>query len=167
MRLRIYLDQELDESYTPTWMVFAAGMGEHDLVEFAEWRDEEASGWVEVDLDGVGGRDSGRGYGGEIIEEEEDNTRLGRDDGRVLRCMCLQVRVLENHQNGKDTHVRGVQVFARDENVKRSVVAVVEGLVVAAAEDGVRDGALERLEELSGLSDALLEPEWAREMVIR
>lgn len=23
--------------------------------------------------------------------------------------------MLENHQNGKDTHVRGVQVFARDE----------------------------------------------------
>jgi len=27
----------------------------------------------------------------------------------------VQVRILENHQNGKDTHLRAVQIFARDE----------------------------------------------------
>ena len=32
-----------------------------------------------------------------------------------LRAFLVQIRVLENHQNGKDTHVRGVQIFARDE----------------------------------------------------
>lgn len=35
-----------------------------------------------------------------------------------MRARVLQVRVSENHQNGKDTHVRGIQVFAQDERVK-------------------------------------------------
>lgn len=45
----------------------------------------------------------------------------GEDAGiaGVLRCFFLQVRVLENHQNGKDTHIRGIQIFARDERVKK------------------------------------------------
>jgi anaphase-promoting complex subunit 10 len=27
----------------------------------------------------------------------------------------VQVKVVENHQNGKDTHVRGLKIYARDE----------------------------------------------------
>ncbi|MCJ1349369.1 anaphase promoting complex subunit doc1, partial [Peltigera leucophlebia] len=37
VKLRVYLDFELDESYTPTRMVFLAGTGMYDLTEFAEW----------------------------------------------------------------------------------------------------------------------------------
>lgn len=92
VRLRVHLDFELDESYTPTRMVFLAGTGMYDLTEFAEWMGEAPTGWVEIGLDGVG-------CGG----------------GNVLRAMVVQVRVCENHQNGKDTHVRGVQIYARDE----------------------------------------------------
>jgi anaphase-promoting complex subunit 10 len=52
-----------------------------------------------------------------------DGSRRGRrgegeGGGDVLKCMVLQVRITENHQNGKDTHVRGFQVFARDERRK-------------------------------------------------
>jgi anaphase-promoting complex subunit 10 len=108
----VYLDHKLDESYTPTKMVFAAGMGEYDLVEFAEWRGENPRGWVDVNLQGV-----------------------GEGGGGVLRAMVVQVRVLENHQNGKDTHVRGVQIFARDERVK-----------VSKREERVLEGGLEDLD---------------------
>ena len=34
--------------------------------------------------------------------------------------MVLQLRIIENHQNGKDTHLRGLQVFSKDERVKRA-----------------------------------------------
>lgn len=40
--------------------------------------------------------------------------RLGT--GPTLRCFLVQLRILENHQNGKDTHLRGLQIFARDED---------------------------------------------------
>lgn len=94
VKLRVYLDFELDESYTPTRMHFFAGTGMHDLTEFAAWAGECPRGWVDVGLQGVG--------------------PLGSN---VLRCFVVQIRVCENHQNGKDTHVRGVQLFARDETV--------------------------------------------------
>ena len=111
--MRVYLDFELDESYTPTKMIFAAGMGEYDLVEFAEWKGECPSGWVDVSLEGCGGRRSS--LTGDNMDRENENW----EEEAVLRCMCVQIRVLENHQNGKDTHIRGVQLFARDERVRR------------------------------------------------
>lgn len=113
----MYLDFDLDESYTPTKMVFAAGMGEYDLVEFAEWKGERPRGWVDVGLGGCAPE--------EVVNGEAD----GEGEG-VLRCMCLQVRVLENHQNGKDTHIRGVQIFARDERVSGGKGGVEGGGVV-------------------------------------
>lgn len=99
VKIRVFLDFTLDESYTPTRMLFLAGMGMYDLTEFTEWIGEEPKGWVDVPLEGVG----------------------GGDDGNVLRAMVVQIRVCENHQNGKDTHVRGVQVFAMDERGPKGV----------------------------------------------
>jgi len=51
-------------------------------------------GWQEVDLSGVG----------------------GGDDGRSLCCWIVQMQVKENHQNGKDTHIRAIKLYALDEN---------------------------------------------------
>lgn len=159
VRIRVYLDFDLDESYTPTKMVFLAGMGGNDLVEFATWEGDGPCGWVDVPLEGVGGRNGGwvrdeavrhkrrsrsggprrhtasgqreDGNSGEEEEEEGgDSLNSGFDDehddpytGNVLKAMVIQMRVIENHQNGKDTHVRGFQVFACDDNRRRMAAA--------------------------------------------
>ncbi|KAK2813755.1 hypothetical protein FQN50_000153 [Emmonsiellopsis sp. PD_5] len=147
VRIRVYLDFELDESYTPTKMIFLAGMGGNDLVEFAVWTGEAPSGWVDIDLAGVGGRHhhhqkkkkaaSGRRKSHHHpetrpqrdIDDHDDDHDLSSDPdsnsdssadldpstGNVLKTMVLSVRISENHQNGKDTHVRGFQVYARDD----------------------------------------------------
>jgi anaphase-promoting complex subunit 10 len=96
--MRIYLDFELDESYTPTLIHFAAGTGYHDLQEFSVMRFNQPQGWIDVDWDAVGD-DADADEGGEPP---------------LLRCMLIQVRICENHQNGKDTHLRGLQIFAKD-----------------------------------------------------
>lgn len=144
--MRVFLDFELDESYTPTKMVFLAGMGGNDLVEFATWQGETPCGWVDINLEGVGGsyaRPQKRKRperkariedddDDELEDEDQDRNGTGYNDdedsyeddidlddpsaGNVLKAMVIQVRVCENHQNGKDTHVRGFQVFARDDN---------------------------------------------------
>lgn len=100
VKLRVYLDFELDESYTPTRMVFLAGTGMYDLTEFAEWTGDSPSGWVDISLEGAG-----------PISDGLDGTFYA---GGVLKCMIVQIKICENHQNGKDTHVRGVQLFAKD-----------------------------------------------------
>jgi anaphase-promoting complex subunit 10 len=43
----------------------------------------------------------------------------------VLRAHLVQVKILENHQNGKDTHLRGLQVFTRNDEGARGADAVV------------------------------------------
>lgn len=124
VRLRLYLDFVLDESYTPTRIEFWAGWtGSYGLVHFADWTGPEPRGWQDISLDGAG-------VGGRA----------------ELRCMVLQVRIIENHQNGKDTHLRGMQVFAADERD-----SCIETMGVA--DDVAREG--------------LVEPEWMREPQLR
>lgn len=107
--MRIYLDWEADESYTPTKIQFLAGMSVHDIQEFAEMSFEQPTGWIDVDFSGVGPIESSQDENGETMREIDWSERP------VLRAFLVQVRILENHQNGKDTHLRAVQLFARDE----------------------------------------------------
>lgn len=72
-----------------------------------------------------------------------------------LRAFVVQVRVLENHQNGKDTHVRGVQIFAQDDKIKKSGAAVAD-------EDGKGTNGFEG-SEVVGME----EPDWMQEPEIR
>ncbi|KAJ0425786.1 galactose-binding domain-like protein [Aspergillus carlsbadensis] len=240
VKIRVYLDFSLDESYTPTKMAFMAGMGGNDLVEFATWDGDNPCGWVDVPLDGVGGqnggwvrkrrrrrrvrksvrprgkRDKGKGkYSGAVFADEplffadeslvpdtetqgrshgfttgvydegdevdDDNDYdLDEDDdpyaGSVLKAMVLQMRVIENHQNGKDTHVRGFQVFARDDDRRRignAPSASADGRtrrhsarksLRGAADDDGRDG---NGESTRGKVAALEEPDWMGDPVIR
>ena len=71
-----------------------------------------------------------------------------------LRAFVVQVRVLENHQNGKDTHVRGVQIFAQDDRIKNSRAAVVEG---GKGSNGIKGSEAVGMEE----------PDWMQDPEIR
>lgn len=139
--MRLYLDFEADESYTPTRIQFLAGTGEMDLQEWAEMRLEQPKGWIDVDFGGVGRRESREDFIGFYSEnddldlgsnseydstsqdsegapkDKEANSQVRKNYNRrlpILRAFLVQIRILENHQNGKDTHLRGVQIFARD-----------------------------------------------------
>ena len=108
VHMRIYLDHESDESYTPTRMQFWAGMGVHDLQEFAEMSFEQPKGWIDVDFSRVGPVTA------DFDALAIDGEAVDWSSRPVLRAFLVQVRIIENHQNGKDTHLRGLQIFARD-----------------------------------------------------
>lgn len=199
MRIRVYLDFELDESYTPTKIIFLAGMGGNDLVEFGTWEGDGPCGWVDVPLEGVGGRNGGwvrddamrrkrKSKGEAGTDDDEAESRNGDLDehdpytGNVLKAMVIQMRIMENHQNGKDTHVRGFQVFACDDSRRRMAAAPsasadgrhrrhsirqsLRGGVLDALNGGRQrseDVDTNRLVESSGLD----EPDWMGEPVIR
>ncbi|KAJ5614612.1 hypothetical protein N7528_008266 [Penicillium herquei] len=213
VRIRVYLDFELDESYTPTKMVFLAGMGGNDLVEFATWEGDGPCGWVDVPLEGVGGRNGGwvqenthsrakdkrhksQPHGYDHIQQDNDsdaesfdgvdpiNDELDPYCGNVLKAMVIQMRIMENHQNGKDTHVRGFQVFSCDDN--RAKIAAAPSASADARDRGRRHSARQSLrssfhdpgqharlasEDLDtsrlGAASGLDEPDWMGEPVIR
>ena len=90
--LRFYVNYNDDESYTPTKIIFKSGTSENNLIEFASMTLESPVGWQQVPLDTAG----------------------GDPDGRTLVSYVLQMQILENHQNGKDTHLRGLKIYAFD-----------------------------------------------------
>ena len=125
-------------------MSFLADTGQHDLQEFIELSFEQPKGWIDVSLDGVGGRER---YDGDPTADDRQTS------GNVLRAFVVQVRIAENHQNGKDTHVRGLQIFARDETLGRRAPAEEH----VEARDGRKRDAFVGLEE----------PAWMREPELR
>ncbi|KAL4893754.1 galactose-binding domain-like protein [Aspergillus ambiguus] len=205
VKIRVYLDFDMDESYTPTKMTFLAGMGGNDLVEFATWEGDAPCGWVDVPLHGVGGRNGGwvrkqhrhkrrkarkparRGVDNDEdddiddVEDDDDDDDESEDEddpyaGNVLKAMVLQMRVIENHQNGKDTHVRGFQVFARDDDRRRAgnaPSASADGRVRRhsarkSLRSGFHDDALDGRDGADGgKMTGLEEPDWMGEPVIR
>ncbi|KAK1828978.1 galactose-binding like protein [Podospora conica] len=97
--IRFYVDYKNDESYTPTNIVFYAGTGPHDLIQFAEVPLTNPVGWQDVPIANSG----------------------GGPDGHSLCAWIVQMHIKENHQNGKDTHIRGIKIFALDESATSGV----------------------------------------------
>lgn len=124
--IRFYVDYNEDESYTPTKVVFKAGTGENNLIDFATMALDNPVGWQQVPVAGAG----------------------GDPDGNTLVAWVLQMQILENHQNGKDTHLRGIKIYSfdnesalapgRDGNPVSDAVGLVDGAIRRAEGDAGR-----------------------------
>ncbi len=139
LSIRIFLDFEADESYTPTRLVLLAGTGYHDLNPFASLEFTQPKGWIDVPLENVG----------------------GGKDGNELRAFLVQLKVVENHQNGKDTHVRGLKVYARDERMRHG-----DGLELAELMD-VTGEVRGKQRQGHDATYFLAEPDWMGEPELR
>ncbi|ABO98310.1 predicted protein, partial [Ostreococcus lucimarinus CCE9901] len=84
--IALWCEYKMDESYTPSLISIRAGASCHDLREVRLVELEQPNGWVRVRLRGV-------------------------DDSSYLRAYFIQIAVLANHQNGRDTHVRQIKIF--------------------------------------------------------
>ncbi|EFZ01362.1 anaphase-promoting complex apc10 domain protein [Metarhizium robertsii] len=150
--IRFFVDYSEDESYTPTKIIFKSGTSENNLIEFATMAMESPVGWQQVPIAGAG----------------------GDPDGNTLVSYVLQMQILENHQNGKDTHLRGIKIYAFDADAAQgagrdTAAAEEEGAASAfgAADklgDIVRDFAAARLE---GGEAGFSIPDFMREPEIR
>jgi len=85
--LSIYADYKQDESYTPSKLSIRVGTNFHDLREIDEVELNEPNGWVKIPL-------------------------AAADGSAPLRTHLVQIVVLANHQNGRDTHLRIAKIFA-------------------------------------------------------
>ncbi|KXZ49243.1 hypothetical protein GPECTOR_22g835 [Gonium pectorale] len=88
LEMHMHVDFKLDESYTPSRVSVRAGHTYQDLKEVRVVELEEPSGWVVIPLTA------------EATPHEP------------LRAFYVQLAVLANHQNGRDTHIRQVKIFS-------------------------------------------------------
>merc|ERR1711894_202902 len=79
-------DYKADESYTPNRISIRAGNHFNDLTEVEQVEMSEPSGWMIVPL--------------KDIHE------------KPIRTFMIQIAVLANHQNGRDTHMRQIKVHS-------------------------------------------------------
>ncbi|KAK8673234.1 hypothetical protein V6N13_111583 [Hibiscus sabdariffa] len=83
----LYVDFKLDESYTPSKISIRAGDGFHNLKEIKTVELVKPTGWVYLSLSGNDPRET------------------------FVNTFMLQIAVLSNHLNGRDTHVRQIEVY--------------------------------------------------------
>lgn len=82
----IYVDFVLDESYTPYKISIRSGNSFTDLQEVEHIEMDKPTGWIVITL----------------------------KDGKEapVRACHLQIAVLGNHQNGRDTHLRQIKIYS-------------------------------------------------------
>lgn len=100
--LAIYLNFALDESYTPAGIKILTGMGYHTLRETKVLELQEPKGWRYFDMT----QELAPYKVGSAKELAERKRGTKMFDTRLI-----QLQILSNHQNGKDTHVRGIKVY--------------------------------------------------------
>ncbi|CCK71816.1 anaphase promoting complex subunit DOC1 KNAG_0I00250 [Huiozyma naganishii CBS 8797] len=87
--IAIYLSLLTDESYTPKVVKVYAGDSPSDATLYKIIEVEKLNGWLALTF--------------------EDN----RPADSLLKCRFLRFTFPVNHENGKDTHLRGIRVFSR------------------------------------------------------
>ncbi|PKA47223.1 Anaphase-promoting complex subunit 10 [Apostasia shenzhenica] len=86
--LVLYVDYKLDESYTPSKISIRAGDGFHNLKQEIKTVElVKPVGWVHVPLSGSDPRET------------------------FIHTFMLQLAVLSNHLNGRDTHIRQIKIY--------------------------------------------------------
>jgi anaphase-promoting complex subunit 10 len=142
----LYLDYSLDESYTPKTVRVECGMTNQDLVPAVHPSDmviglNEPSGWCIIPLqsppDPLDEEEEE-----EDDDEDNDNDNNGEDKDekkkcnkidssrKMVRAHLIRISVDQMHQNGRDTHIRQVQLYGprRNANLSRHPATVVSAL---------------------------------------
>jgi len=82
----IYTDFRHDESYTPSKVSVRCGTNFNDLQEIELVTLKEPSGWVKIPLKDL--------------------------NDRLVRSYMVQIAVISNHQQGRDTHIRQIKIYS-------------------------------------------------------
>lgn len=82
----LYVDFQLDESYTPYRISIRSGNSFMDLSERDQMEIDKPTGWIIISIKGA--------------------------NDTPIRAMHIQIAILGNHQNGRDTHLRQVKIFS-------------------------------------------------------
>lgn len=94
----IYADYKADESYTPSRISIRCGTHFNDLQEIEVADLNEPSGWLFIPL--------------KDLQE------------RPIRAYMVQIAVLSNHQNGRDTHIRQIKIHSPVEKKEFAIESV-------------------------------------------
>ena len=118
-QLHVYIDYKHDESYTPSRVIVRAGTDANTLREIRVVELDEPTGWIVIPFEPPPGpsldaappapADAG---GARVLRDAPVALAERLLASMPLRAFCVQLAVVSNHQNGRDTHIRQVRVYA-------------------------------------------------------
>ncbi len=118
--IALYMDFNLDESYTPKRMKVRVGTTFHNLEDVRTVDVREPCGWVTIPLwrkwgedvlDNILDPDLGEEHGADDDVGDGRRARVPPWKRKPMRTHLVQICILSMHQNGRDTHVRQVKIF--------------------------------------------------------
>lgn len=120
--LSIFLSFGGDESYTPSEILIRSGTGRHELLDVCSEKFVEPQGWQHIDLTkflapvtppppAEDGPEDDHDEGGLHLHPNGPAHARRRPEKAFFSTRLLQVQVLTNHQNGKDSHIRSIRIF--------------------------------------------------------
>jgi anaphase-promoting complex subunit 10 len=92
----IYLDYKTDESYTPSRISIRGENSFNEMVEIKSVEFEEPVGWFKISLEEKNSK-------GELIKP-------------YIKTMAIQLVILQNTHNGRDTHIRNIKIYSPREH---------------------------------------------------
>lgn len=99
VQLALYFCLITDESYTPELIKIYAGFSKSDASLYRTLEIKNVNGWVIITFKG------------------------NRPQDDLLRCRFIQIQILSNHENGKDSHLRGIRIFGNSATQKKTINA--------------------------------------------
>jgi anaphase-promoting complex subunit 10 len=105
----LYLDFNLDESYTPKKVRIETGMTLHELQTVLLVELSEPVGWCILPLEAP--PDPLDYYDDDNNNNSNHDENAKSTNHRHIHTHLIQITVLTMHQNGRDTHVRQVKLF--------------------------------------------------------
>jgi len=105
-RVDFYMNYKIDDSYTPQLLTIRLGNNEADLEDVLEVNLHEPVGWRSVELSTK-----------ELLEglptpiDTIDTETFSSQCSEYLSAFCLQIAITQNHQSGRDSHVRQIRIY--------------------------------------------------------
>lgn len=129
--LVLFFGFEVDESYSPSVMKIYIGDSINDLIYYEEWRIQRITQWfakkfpsypqkrknhTDEDIDLYDERRPERHYEERYRRNDSNkNTKHEKEMTLPVKCQVMRLTFPLNHDNGKDTHLRGIRIFAKDD----------------------------------------------------
>jgi anaphase-promoting complex subunit 10 len=121
----LYLDYNLDESYTPKVVRVECGMTSQDLTPAVHPANSvvelsEPAGWCIIPLqsppDPLDDHEDDDDVDEEDEDKKDDNENPKDSSRKLVRAHMIRISVDQMHQNGRDTHIRQVQLYGPRRN---------------------------------------------------
>uniref|UniRef100_A0A7S2UYX9 DOC domain-containing protein n=1 Tax=Fibrocapsa japonica TaxID=94617 RepID=A0A7S2UYX9_9STRA len=102
----LYLDYNLDESYTPLRLCIKAGNTQQDLADMKMRQSASSREWVTI-----AELSEPVGWVNLPLQSPSQDPGLGEGAVAPVKAHLVQIAILAMHQNGMNTHVRQIKVF--------------------------------------------------------